>query len=480
MNDYFLEGRPLSIGDTVQLLVDDHIVEDRWKLERRVGEVVKHQGNPVLVQDQPWEDATGTYPCVLYDDEADRYRMWYSCFNLSNYFSHEGPGYVIAYAESEDGFDWHKPKLEGFPYGGYDKTNVVLTGRKRSWANASQVFVNPDQSEPDRRLLMTFVSREAIEMAYSPDGLRWQIEDQPLISYKSDFPNHVLWLPEEKMWYMYLRPPIRATGTMDLPEGQRHTRRRLAFAASPDLRAWSMPRTIMYPDERGQPDYDNALVFRRHGVFICLYSEMFQETGGSEVETHLATSRDGIHWERTWDRIPFIPRGEEGTYDHGQVEPGMSPPLEVGPNLLFYYYASPVGQSHWFRENAVGVCRMRKDRFIGHWAREQTGYLLTRQFILDGSKLTINCSSVPNPYMQKQAGIQVSVVEAPDFKSRETNNEKAIPGYTLDDCDMIVTDELERAVTWNGSSDLGPLQGRAVYLRFRLRDAGLFAFRVVR
>ncbi len=31
-------------------------------------------------------------------------------------------------------------------------------------------------------------------------------------------------------------------------------------------------------------------------------------------------------------------------------------------------------------------------------------------------------------------------------------------------------------VTWNGSEDLGSLDGRPVYLRFRLRNGGLFSF----
>src|ERR1700730_13829323 len=65
----YLRGEPMRIGNEIQFLMDDYMVEDRWKMTRRVGPVVKHLRNPVIVQDQPWEDAAGAYPSVLYDEK---------------------------------------------------------------------------------------------------------------------------------------------------------------------------------------------------------------------------------------------------------------------------------------------------------------------------------------------------------------------------------------------------------------------------
>jgi hypothetical protein len=199
------------------------------------------------------------------------------------------------------------------------------------------------------------------------------------------------------------------------------------LTTSKDLENWTMPRTVLYPDERDEPDYDSAFVFRRYGLFLALYAMMHQESGSSETETYLAVSRDGIRWERTWDRQPLIPRGPEGSYDHGQIEPGNSPPVELGDDLLFYYYTSPYGQKEWDNETGVAVCRLRKDRFVGQWAADQTGYLLTRQFVFEGSKLKLNCSALPGPYMQDSDGIKVEIIAAPDFKTKETLWETAIP-----------------------------------------------------
>ena len=250
------------------------------------------------------------------------------------------------------------------------------------------------------------------------------------------------------------------------------------MSTSPDLENWSTPRTILYPDELGQPDYDSASVFRRYGVFFTLYAEMFQEHGNSETEANVASSRDGIHWERTWDRKPLIPHGPEGSYDHGQTEVGTSPPLEIGEDLLIYYCASPSGQGAAFDENGVAVCRLRKDRFIGQVAGDQTGFLLTRQFVLEGTRLKINCSSLPRPYAQTSDGIRVAIIAAPDFKTKETTWETAIPGFSLADSDPIIADNIAHTVTWKGQPDLSRLKGRAVYLRFEMSHAALYTFQI--
>ena len=474
----YFRGEPLRIGNQVQLLADDYIVEDRWKLTREVGKVMKHMRNPVLVPDKPWEGATPGAPAVLYDAQFHKFRMWYVCFSLSNYFSKKGPSYYTAYAESEDGFVWTKPRLEGFPFEEYERTNIVGAGGPGKRFSSTDVMFNPDQSDPARRFVMVYLGSLGVDRAYSADGIHWCAAGRPLFKYHSDFPNHLLWVPELQLWYAYVRPSIRPTGMGLLPEGLRHTGRRLALSTSADLEHWSTPRTVMYPDERDEPDFDNVRVFRRHGVFFALYAWMFSEHGHSETETHIATSRDGISWERTWDRKPLIARGPEGSYDHGQAAPGSSAPIEVGEEELIYYYASPSSQGEWFRESGVAVCRIRKDRYIGQWAGDQTGYLLTRQFVLEGNRLVLNCSSVPRNYHQESDGIRVEIIQAPDFKTRETTWETAVPGFTLKDCDRIVTDNPAHTVTWNGKSDLSPLKGKAVYLRFQMKKAGLFAFQV--
>jgi len=52
-----------------------------------------------------------------------------------------------------------------------------------------------------------------------------------------------------------------------------------------------------------------------------------------------------------------------------------------------------------------------------------------------------------------------------------------LDGYTLEDCDEIFGDHIERAVTWRGGSELKHLAGVPIHLRFTMKDADLFAIR---
>lgn len=474
-------GMPMRIGNELQLLADDYIIEDRWKITREVGSVIKHLRNPVLVQDKPWEGQIGTLSSVFYDDKLGKFRMYYDSFNLTNYFNpREGaPSYAVAYAESADGFNWIKPALEGFPYGNYPRTNILNSGLNGKRAGSANVFLNPDQSDPARRFMILYLGG-GTRLAYSADGLHWDTLKEPLIRYHSDFNNHLLYVPEHKLWYMYVRPFVRSNGRGDLPEGPRHTSRRLALTTSPDLKNWSPPRIVLYPDERDEPDYNGVSVFRRYGLFIGLYSQMAQEHGGSEQEVYLATSRDGIHWQRTEERKPFLSRGILGSFDQGEVGVTMSPPVEIGEEMYLYYRGTPEGESSFYSESAVGVCRFRKDRFIGLRAADLTGYLLTKELVLEGSKLVLNCSSLPRVYhTREQDGIRVAIFAPPDYgQDGGAIKETAIPGFALEDCDVVTTDSTTHTVTWKGKSDLSMLLGRKVYLRFQMRAATLYSFQV--
>ena len=98
--------------------------------------------------------------------------------------------------------------------------------------------------------------------------------------------------------------------------------------------------------------------------------------------------------------------------------------------------------------------------------------------MLEGNKLKINCTALPFPYHRETDGIRVAIVEAPDFKARETMWEKAVPGFSLQDCDRVVSDNVAHTVTWKGKADLSSLKGRAIYLRFQLKNAGLYSFQI--
>ena len=50
-----------------------------------------------------------------------------------------------------------------------------------------------------------------------------------------------------------------------------------------------------------------------------------------------------------------------------------------------------------------------------------------------------------------------------------------VPGYTLQDCVGPAVDMVERTVSWKEKRDLSELVGTPVFLRFYLKNAGIYS-----
>ena len=54
---------------------------------------------------------------------------------------------------------------------------------------------------------------------------------------------------------------------------------------------------------------------------------------------------------------------------------------------------------------------------------------------------------------------------------------KAIPGFSLEECQEMIGNDLDRVVIWKGGSDVSKLAGKVVRVKFVMKDADLFAFK---
>lgn len=104
MADRYFRDKPLEIGFTRQLVFDDLIVEDAWRLKRVLHQPLKWFKNPVIYKTEPWEAEAVGHPSVFYDKDFGCFRMWYMCFSPSNYFSQgkEGKIHYMCNVESKD------------------------------------------------------------------------------------------------------------------------------------------------------------------------------------------------------------------------------------------------------------------------------------------------------------------------------------------------------------------------------------------
>jgi hypothetical protein len=488
--DRYFYGEPLQIGTQKQLLIDNQIVADRWNVRRVQHAPVKDLRNPMVVRDLPYEDHC-YYVTVLRDPQAGVFRMWYGDFDSSAYYgggrredTADGRPYKTRYAESRDGIHWHKPMLGLYEFHGSRENNIVCAGRQRCAVGG--VVENPDPSQPERKYIMCYLDNpgpgSGVCIAYSPDGLHWTPQaDNPVILGHSDCPNNIVWDPQRRIWLLFGRPPVFAAGDRDQEFKKlvtRHHRRRVSVSVSEDLVHWTHPRVALYADELDDvPDFDNFRGFYYEGMFfgaIGLLNHM--DRGGGD--SLLAFSRDGFSWDRLPDRPYWIRRGREGDFDSVWVH-ASCPPVRVGDELWFYYGAGRQGNDSHNAELSIGLARLPLDGMIGQYADVRGGYLLTREVEITGKRLVLNIATdyaFHDPIEPAIVGqIKAEFVQAGDAREAVLGG-RAIPGFTIEDCDPCMGELKHKVVTWKGNSDISALAGRRAHLRFYLQQGELFSF----
>ncbi|MBL9216823.1 MAG: hypothetical protein JNG83_15200 [Opitutaceae bacterium] len=497
----YYRGEPLRLGPGPYLLLDDALVEDRWRLTRRIHPPEKHSRNPLMVKDKPWEGDYFNVPVVIRDRAYGKYRMWYGGVLNADYRYHDVRRKYVMYAESDDGVNWVKPLFDFHPFKEHRRTNIIYQGEypddpTRYGAVADQVFIDENEPDPARRYKMiSYQGRpvdgrwvRGVSLCVSPDGIRWKLgQDRHLLDYESDTSNNCTYDPRRKLWNLYVRPvAMHASGLISKaptpgfhPDGRHHSRR-VAVLTSPDFVNWSYPRTCLYPDERDAPDYDATSVFRCGSHFIMLYTAMNDDTDGCK-DVKVASSFDGYHWTRHHSREPFIARGSAHEFDAGQIlRISSAPPVREGTDMHIYYEGAKLGQHQWHGTMGYGVVSTKVDRFVMQHAGDEPGWLITREFILEGNRLRLN---IFNPKTKHELHyLKAEIARHPPMGGHTAYGKPggfrpAFEGFSLADCDVIHRgNDTEALVTWKGKSDLSALRGQPVYVRFEMRNMGIFAF----
>ena len=176
------------------------------------------------------------------------------------------------------------------------------------------------------------------------------------------------------------------------------------------------------------------------------------------------TSRDGRTFHR-WNEA-FLRPGPQGQgrwiYGDNYQSYGLFETKAAGrglPNEISMHFTENAWRdaSHRVRRYSI-----RLDGFVSLHAPFSGGSVTTKPITFTGSRLSLN-------YSTSAAG---SVrVEIQDSKG------KPITGFSLADSDELYGDSTDQVVDWKSKVDVGKLAGKAVRLRFVLRDADLFSYR---
>ena len=363
----------------------------------------------------------------------------------------------------EDGIFWDRPNLKLVDYKGAKDNNIVLD-------HAAFANVIKDDRDPDPNRLYKFLfydgiigpatMGEGVSVAFSPDGKNWtRHPDNPVIKRVSDC--HVLlgWDDLHNTYVSYARPSVH--------EGNKT--RRIGRSVSDDFINWTLPETVLAPDELDPPGFEfyGMTVFKYEGFYIGqLYAyaappEEPQIRFYGTMDIQLASSRDGIEWERTGNRKSFIPNGPPGSIDAGEIYIAREPVI-VDDEIWFYYSACPSEHGITGRTGPLCLGKLRMDGFVSADAGNQMGTLVTKPFVCEGNELIINASAEKGlvaVVVLDESGIQYS-------------------GYSKRDCVLFDSDSISHKVTWEKRPTLDELKGKTIRLKFYLKDANLYSFTI--
>ncbi len=457
---------PIDTGR--QLFVDDFLIADS-SLVRVHHQPVKSPANPLFFPQTEWERNADLPPCTIpkcggvwYDGRTSTFRMWY----MASYLG------VMAYAESEDGVHWIRPRLDIV-----EGTNLILPPDIHP--DSGTVFIDTVTSDDSARYKMLIrepnppnIGSFPARLFTSPDGLHWHecgktgiMDDRSTMFYN---PFRDKWVHSIRAWI----PPVGRT--------------RLYWEHEDFLRAadWQQGEPPFWVgadclDEAGQspPQLYNldAVAYESLMIGFLQILKGPPNQNGEAVgmpkltELTIAYSRDGFHWHRPM-RTSFIGALREGgSWEYGYVESTGGVCVIVGDEVWFYYSAyagdhtrisADWRNSGTYANGAVGLAKLRRDGFASLRAGVPGASVLTRPVTFSGRYLHVNANT---------AGAELRA-EVTD------EHGQVLPGYSRNESIPFVGNSTCARLQWREQEGLESLAGRSVRLRFSLDRGELFAF----
>jgi hypothetical protein len=482
-------AEPLKIGNRLELFVDRYLIEQLDGADLRLHP--PQYAGVALPFNDPWDRDMSNYATIIEDNGL--YRLYYRGGPAdASAGKAEGSTSYFCYAESRDGLTWVKPKLGLVEFEGSRENNILLAPAPREdpYTQSISPFIDTRPGVPadERYKAIGGQWPQGLYVLVSPDGIKWRKwRDQPVFKNGAfDSQNVAFWSETEQCYVLYFRI---FTGWTDYTAKNFRVDgvRSISRTTSPDLINWSEPSRMSFGDTPLEQLYTNHTrpYFRAPHIYFSTPMRLvpgrrfltdaeldaqqvgkgFRGISGhnhnipNEVsDTVLMSSRGGTRFDRTFMEAFVCPSLDKGNWISRNGIP-VTGFIRTGPNEMSMLVAQNLVQptAH------LGRYRLRLDGFASVHAGYSGGCLVTKPFVVEGDRLVLNYST------SAAGGLHVEI---------QTPEGDAIPGYTLQECPVIVGDSVERAVSWATTSDLKPLRGQAVRLKFVLKDADLYSLRI--
>tara|TARA_R110000822_G_scaffold168554_5_gene308625 strand:+ start:4472 stop:5914 length:1443 start_codon:yes stop_codon:yes gene_type:complete len=454
----------IALGDKREIFVDDYLIENLDGLE-----IVKHtpiDEGPVLTFDNPWEGNFSGYATIIKD--GDIFRAYYRGIRVAGEDGNDTE--VTCYAESKDGINWVKPNLKLFEIDGSLDNNVILANAAPLSHNFSPFLdSNPDAKPNQRYKALAGVRKSGLIAFTSPDGIHWKKQQEKPVFTDGifDSQNVSFWSESEKKYICYFR-----SWTGKGYSGFRGVSR----TTSEDFIHWTKPKKMTYGDAPFEHLYTNQTspYYRAPQIYIAIGGRFMP---GRQVLTDKQAKEFNVnpkYFKDCSDAFFMTSRGGNEytrTFMESFIRPGIGldnwvsrsnyPALNVvqtSPEEMSLYvnqdYAQPTANLYRYS--------LRIDGFSSISAPYSGGELITKPFTFTGTELEINYST--------------SAAGEIRFEIQDVNG-TPIPGYTMEDGQEIIGNEISRIVQWNGNTDLVKLVSKPVRLRIYMKDADLYSIK---
>ncbi|MFO0871051.1 MAG: hypothetical protein U0935_19175 [Pirellulales bacterium] len=461
---------PLAIGGRRELFVDHFLIEKLSGVALRL-----HAPRPAGVAfrfDQPWEGQVSGYVTVLQYD--GKYWMYYRGRPLTGYGDNDPRAKeVTCVAQSDDGITFTRPQLGLISFGGNRNNNAILADVGHVTHNfAPFLDTRPGVPAEERFKAVGGSSQSGLIAFVSADGIHFRkLREEPIITGGAfDSQNNILWSDHEQCYVCFFRTfkngvrwITRTTSTNfldwtpavdmsfgDAPHEHLYTNQTVAYFRAPHIYLGTAAR--FWPGRRALTD---AQVAELQLDAPVNYAGLKLDSS----DAVLLTSRGGQRYDRTFLESLVRPGPDLKNWTARSNYParGIVP---TGPGEMSMYVQRHYGQPTHHLERLT----FRLDGMASVSAGSTAGEFTTKAFTFQGNRLTLNLAT------SAAGGVWVEIQDEAG---------QPLPGFTLADCQEIHTDDLARVVSWRQGADVGALAGRPVRLRFRLRDADLFALQFV-
>jgi hypothetical protein len=469
---------PLQIGHRLELFVDRYLIADLHNATLRLGQPRREE--IVLRFNQPWEGPFAGALGVIQD--KDVYRMYYRGAATGKDGDYDISTEVTCYAESRDGITWNKPNLGLHAYQGSKANNIILPPGNNLRASANFSAFRDDRPgvpATERYKGVGGTRATGLSRYVSADGIHWRLfSEKPLfLGYALDTLNIAMWSPGEECYVAYIRTWSEG-GTPDQPAFRGF--RTISRSVSKDFVNWSEPEAVTL---RGGP-MEHIYTIGAHPYFRAphiLIALPFRYVTGKTVLSRDEIDRLGVHTPPgrlghglggVSDAVLMSTRGGN-SFDRTFLESFIRPGLErsawtARSNIPAFGLCSNgdaeisiyLTVGYTTRDYHIRRCSLRTDGFASVNAPFDGGEMLSKLLVFDGGRLVLNYSTSSIGFLR------VEILGA---------DGRVIPGFSREDCEEIVGDDIAQDVRWKSAASLAALAGRPIRLRFVMKDADLYS-----